>query len=189
MCFTLARGIISVYHLLQLLFSRCLRRAVAMRDHPHNFQHWMSWLGRWWRVQQNVISMLKSRIPWIHRDLNVNCALRLFLKVCLFQCMCAYASELNAAVACTAIVVACDVSLCVRAGCGPWHIQCIVSCVSHAGRCHGVHGPLQMCGIITTWVNRWHTNLLTESWTQASKPAEFKHISRRWMRNPQGFLQ
>lgn len=51
----------------------------------HNFQHWMSWLGWWWRVQQSVISMLNSRISWINRDLNAHCAFGVFLKACLLQ--------------------------------------------------------------------------------------------------------
>ena len=57
---------------------------------PYNFQHWMPWLGWWWRVQQSVISMLNSRISWINRDLNVYCAFGLFLKACLFQRLCDY---------------------------------------------------------------------------------------------------
>lgn len=51
----------------------------------YNFQHWMSWLGWWWRVQQSVISMLNSRISWINRNLNAHCAFGVFLKACLFQ--------------------------------------------------------------------------------------------------------
>ena len=50
-----------------------------------NFQHWMPWLGWWWRVQQNVISMLSSRISWINRNLIVHCAFGTFLKACLLQ--------------------------------------------------------------------------------------------------------
>ena len=60
----------------------------------HNFQHWMSWLGWWWRVQQSVISMLNSRISWINRDLNAHCAFGVFLKACLLQRLSSYINEL-----------------------------------------------------------------------------------------------
>ena len=61
----------------------------------HNFQHWMSWLGWWWRVQQNVISMLNSRISWINRDLNAHCAFGVFLKACLLQRMFSIINKLS----------------------------------------------------------------------------------------------
>ena len=38
-------------------------------------QHWMPWLGCWWRVQQSVISMLSCRSLWANRNLNVHLCL------------------------------------------------------------------------------------------------------------------
>ena len=109
---------------------------VLMSNTLNNFQHWMPWLGWRWRVQQSVINMLNSRIPWINRDLNVHCAFRLLLKACLFQCLCIHAHMQHAAAAW--IIACCGVSLCVRAICSSWHRQCIVLLVARWSLCLGV---------------------------------------------------
>ena len=151
----------------------------------NNFQHWMSWLGWWWRVQQNVISMLNSRISWINRNLNAHCAFGVFLKTYLLQRL---FSNINKPLWFSHV----------------WWLLHVLCVTADMLLTHAVHTSLFACH---SHVIEGHSNLLLhavfdklvvcmhclfaslfETWTQASKPAEFKHISRRWMRNSQGFL-
>jgi len=54
--------------------------------HSYNFQRLMSRLEQRWRAQRTVISIVNCRIPWINRNLNVDCAFGISLKACLLQC-------------------------------------------------------------------------------------------------------
>ena len=89
----------------------------------HNFQHWMSWLGWWWRVQQSVISMLNSRISWINRDLNAHCAFGVFLKACLLQRLLSIISKLPWLSHAWLLH-----ALCVRGAFCLWHMQ-LIACL------------------------------------------------------------
>ena len=99
----------------------CSKLVVTVRNNPHNFQHWMPWLGWRWRVQRSVISMLNSRISWIIRTLNTHCAFGVFLKACLLQCLVSWHQQSVVAQPClVAACFLCQLTICF------WHMQCIV---------------------------------------------------------------
>ena len=126
----------------------------------HNFQHWMSWLGWWWRVQQSVISMLNSRISWINRDLNAHCAFGVFPKACLLQRLFSNINKLCHGLAMLGLcMLYVSQLICL------WHMQYIACLLATCIRSR-IDALLLVCGLCQAWhFNALVLAFLFETWT------------------------
>ena len=135
-------------------------RGVSSQLLTPQFQHWMPWLGWWWRVQQSVISMLNSRISWINRDLNAHCAFGVFPKACLLQRLFSNINKLCHGLAMLGLcMLYVSQLICL------WHMQYIACLLATCIRSR-IDALLLVCGLCQAWhFNALVLAFLFETWT------------------------
>jgi len=128
----------------------------------------MSWLKQRGRAQRSVMSIVNCRTPGIDRHLNAACASGTGLGADLIQCC---------LVAMQAEVLSCFANLFV-------HQQLLLLLLTHLnifawarGLCSEIWNQLAGSSLLAASLHRQRN--LSKTWAQVSKPAEFKHISKR----------